>query len=316
MSTELFDVNATLGALLVGFGASCMFYGILTTQIYVYLRSYPSDRTFNKVLVASLLVLETANQCFVGHSVYFYTVTNYGSPLVLLIGDVPWTLILQTTLGSIVGSIVRGCFAVRVWRFSNSNWPITAAIALFTAGHLGVSILFTQRCFVVKKLVYLNDMKSIATISLALGAFTDVFIAAALCHFLRNYRTGQKQSDSLVNNLILYAINSGLVTSAFSIATLILYNTMPQNFVFMATFFVLSKLFAISLMANLNTRKTIRGRGTYRDTERGTDRRTETFKSNIVSPLQNSFYMTPPLPSSTIQTLDTQVDVKVKGLPF
>jgi len=169
----------------------------------------------------------------------------------------------------------------------------------------------------LRKLVYLNNLKNIATISLALGAFTDVFIAVALCYFLRKFRTGQKQSDSVVNNLILYAVNSGLVTCAFSITTLILYNMMPGNFVFMAIFFILSKLFAISLMANLNTRKLIRGRGTYRETDRGTERRTEIVKSNLPSsPLQNSFYMTPQMPNSQIHSLSSESDIKVAGLAY
>jgi hypothetical protein len=37
---------------------------------------------------------------------------------------------------------------------------------------------------------------------------------------------------------------------------------MPENFIFMGVYFVVSKLYAISLMAALNTRSIVGGRGT------------------------------------------------------
>jgi len=62
--------------------------------------------------------------------------------------------------------------------------------------------------------------------------------------------------------MTLYAINTGGLTSAFSATTLILYDIMPHNFIFMSTYFVLSKLYVNSFLATLNTRKVVRGRGT------------------------------------------------------
>jgi hypothetical protein len=44
-------INNTLGAILVGFAVSCVAYGILLTQIYVYFSRYPSDRPMYKYLV-------------------------------------------------------------------------------------------------------------------------------------------------------------------------------------------------------------------------------------------------------------------------
>lgn len=91
---------------------------------------------------------------------------------------------------------------------------------------------------------------------------TDVVTAAALCWFLRNLKTGFRKDDSIVNKLTIYAINTGVFSSAFSLCTLVLYDTMPTNFIFMAFYFVLSKVYANSFFAALNTRRSIRGRGT------------------------------------------------------
>ncbi|KAI0927054.1 hypothetical protein AcV5_007693 [Taiwanofungus camphoratus] len=61
---------------------------------------------------------------------------------------------------------------------------------------------------------------------------------------------------------MLYAVNTGILTSAISLCTLILYDTMPENFIFMCFYFIVSKLYANSFLATLNTRKVLRGRGT------------------------------------------------------
>jgi hypothetical protein len=92
---------------------------------------------------------------------------------------------------------------------------------------------------------------------------TDVLTAVSISWYLRRLKTGYKNSDTLVNKLIAYAVshtslhssseghiynvcecfqvNTGLVTSAVSIACLVTYGTMPENFIFISLYFVLSK---------------------------------------------------------------------------
>jgi len=91
---------------------------------------------------------------------------------------------------------------------------------------------------------------------------TDVFTAASLSYFLHKMRTGFKRSDTLINRLIIYSVNTGMLTSVFSAAVLATYNIMPINFVYMSLYFILCKLFANSCIATLNTRRFVHGRGT------------------------------------------------------
>lgn len=55
----------------------------------------------------------------------------------------------------------------------------------------------------------------------ALDATTSVLIASFSIYYLLRERTGFKRSETIVNRLIIYAINTGLVTSICSILTLI-----------------------------------------------------------------------------------------------
>src|SRR3984957_4352978 len=65
---------------------------------------------------------------------------------------------------------------------------------------------------------------------------------------------------------------------------------------------------------SLNTRKMVRGRGTYKESDKGTtERRTEISKTNIPqSPFQNSFCMTTQMPSFQVQTFDTENENEIK----
>ncbi|KDQ50502.1 hypothetical protein JAAARDRAFT_199904 [Jaapia argillacea MUCL 33604] len=284
------DLNSTLGADFVGFAVSSVVYGILTAQVYTYLKKYPLDKTGYKLLVASLWVLETVDQAFIGHQFYFYCITNYGNPLVLIDRPGIWSLVAQVEVGALAGSIVKACFAMRVYRFSNQNIYVSGLIILMILTQLGEMSFFMLLSRVtepydlkaprqpirfsgshgLKSLADLVTVKGLGSSSLALGVATDAVTAFALCYFLQGLRTGYAGSDSLVNSLTLYAVNTGILTSAFSLATLILYNIMPANFIFMAFYFVVSKLYAISFLATLNTRRIVRGQGTDRERSTGT----------------------------------------------
>ncbi|TFK34807.1 hypothetical protein BDQ12DRAFT_656505 [Crucibulum laeve] len=269
--------DETLGAASIGFSISCVVFGVLTTQVFVYFQRYHADRPMYKILVATLWIIELLDQILIGYSVYYYTVTHYAEPLVLINGSIIWTLIIQIPLGCLVGTIVKLAFAMRVWRFSHKNVWITGLILALILAQMGLGIVYTVRSFELNRLSAASKLKVIASLSLGSGMITDIIIAASLCYFLQRLRTGFKKSDSLVNRLCIYAINTGVLTSAVSLCTLALYNAHPHAFHFMASYFVLGKLYAISFLATLNTRKVIRGRGTDREGDSSGDGARNTF---------------------------------------
>ncbi|KAJ3919519.1 hypothetical protein F5877DRAFT_66493 [Lentinula edodes] len=268
-------IDNTLGALFVGFAMACCIYGILLSQIYTYLANYPLDRPVYKFIVLLILTLETVDQALIGQIYYHYGISNFSNPLTLIEGAQTWSFILQQTLGSVVGTIVKISFALRVWRFSQRNFWITGLIMVLAIGGLSLSIVFTVKSFMLPDVFSVVRLRVLGTIALGVGVLTDIVTALALCYFLNKLRTGYRQSDSLVSSLIKYAINTGALTSVISVTTVVLYNLMPSNLIFIAVFFILSKLYAISFMATLNTRRVVRGRGT--DKQNTTTNRTNMF---------------------------------------
>ncbi|PFH51227.1 hypothetical protein AMATHDRAFT_59512 [Amanita thiersii Skay4041] len=294
--------HSTLGAMFVGFCVACVIFGVLSIQVFTYFRRFPSDRSVYKVLVAAIWLLEVLDQVLIGYSVYFYVISHYGDIITLVSKKIVWTLLVQTCIGSFVGLIVKSCFCTRVWRFSGRNVVITGTILFLVVATFVLAVVYTVRAFTLRAILQLElpHIKLIATIALASGVGTDVLTATALCYYLRKLRTGHRKSDSLVNTLTVYAINTGALTSAISLSTLLLYNLKPNTFYFMATYFALGKLYAISLLCTLNTRKIVRGRGT----DRGGHTSTNPDVHFLVNHHTRSMLRSQPL-----QDKSTQIDV-------
>jgi len=224
---------------------------------------YTNDSTSYKILVLSLWILEALHQAFVGHIAWYYIVDNAGSLLVLLNPPI-WTLSAQILLGALAGLIVKICFGLRVWKFSRGNLLVTGLILGMALAQFVMAVLFTIRSFHLR-VGQADEIKTLATTALSLGVATDILTAASLSYFLHKMRTGYKRSDTLINRLIIYSVNTGTLTSIFSGAVLVTYNMMPDNLIFIALYFILSKLYANSCLATLNMRRFVHGRGTDRE---------------------------------------------------
>jgi len=250
----------TIGALVFGWGISNIVFGMLCIQVWRYYQRYPNDHWSYKVLVFALWALEALHQAFIGHTTWYYVVENFGDIFVYLKPPI-WSLCAQTVLGSLVGSIVKICFAMRVWKFSRGNYLVTGLIIGMVIAQFATAIFYTIKTFQLQ-VDQAGQIRYIGSVALSLGMVTDVFTAASLSYFLHKMRTGFKRSDTLINRLIIYSVNTGMLTSVFSAAVLATYNIMPTNFVYISLYFILCKLFANSCVATLNTRRFVHGRGT------------------------------------------------------
>ncbi|ESK92512.1 hypothetical protein Moror_4460 [Moniliophthora roreri MCA 2997] len=255
-------IDNTLGATLLGFALASVLSGILIHQMFVYFMTYQEDKRFYKLVVTVIFVLEFINQILIGHFCYHYTITNFSNPFAIWVSHDTWSII--QTIGATVGSIVTMCYAARVWRLSERNHWITGILICLTIAHFVCSLAFTVKAFGLGPIAEVYMIKRIGRASLAFGASSDIATAAALCYFLNKLRKNFQHNLSasrLVDNLVRYGVSTGATTSLVSISCLIMFNLMPQNLVFIGVYFALSKCYAISFMAMLNTRRLMNGRG-------------------------------------------------------
>ncbi|KAL0577795.1 hypothetical protein V5O48_004196 [Marasmius crinis-equi] len=92
----------------------------------------------------------------------------------------------------------------------------------------------------------------------ALAVASNLYVAAALCFLLYRSKTGYEKSDLMVWKLSIYALTTGLVTSICALTSLISILAGPTTFVYILFFFYIGRLYANSLLANLNIRMHVR----------------------------------------------------------
>ncbi|KAJ3859620.1 hypothetical protein EV359DRAFT_68007 [Lentinula novae-zelandiae] len=183
--------------------------------------------------------IEFIHQTLVAHTAYHYLVLCFGSPIIILTEPLVWSFVTLIVVGTVSESIVKFCFIIRIWRFSNHNKMVTTALSMLVFAEIGwiLGNVISQ----LQNALGLASIKYVASGGLATGALGDILLALAMCYYLRKWRTGYQEPDSLLNNLVQYALNTGVMTSTLGVLTLILYDTSTSNFQYMGVHLVLSK---------------------------------------------------------------------------
>jgi len=254
------DMNGTLGAAFIGNIVGAILFGITTLQAFIYFKTSPEDRWSFKLLIGFLWLLGAIQIAFMTEGVYCYVVLNFNNPTV--IQNIPWAILSQVIITCLSDTIVRGIFARRIWLLSGRNKSLLFCI-MFTT----LVVFVSGNALAIRGIINVSYAQLILDswlLYIALGSvvLADILIATSICVLLYHSRSGFKSSDSLVNTLMLYSINTGMLTSFCAMACCITFAIWPRTFVFMGIYFVLSKLYINTILAVLNTRSLLRKRTT------------------------------------------------------
>ncbi|KAJ3832190.1 hypothetical protein F5878DRAFT_24090 [Lentinula raphanica] len=91
----------------------------------------------------------------------------------------------------------------------------------------------------------------------------DLVITLAMVYNLYKSRTGLKKTDHVLNMLIIFTVNTGLITVVLSTASLICFLVLPQSILIYVALYValetiLPKCYLNSFLATLNSREFLR----------------------------------------------------------
>ncbi|EPQ52834.1 hypothetical protein GLOTRDRAFT_112100 [Gloeophyllum trabeum ATCC 11539] len=256
-------VASTFGILLISLVISAIFYGVTLLQTYIYYRQYPQDPLIQKIIVAFLWFLDTMHLIFCTITIYWFLVANYGKPETL--DSSTWSMKLQTDFNGLVGLIVQFFFARRVWLLS-FNWLLVSTICILSALHFVLGIVFTVEAFQLGHISKYRVLTWITCLGFSAAAVADILIAAAMCYYLAQRRTEFRKTNDVITTLMLYSINTGLLTSIVATACVISFAISPTSFIWLSFFWVLGKCYVNSLLGMLNSRQHVREKGHQRPT--------------------------------------------------
>jgi len=251
-------LDNTLGSMLIGLVVAAMLNGVAIVQVYYYF-THQSDPRHLKLLVGTVITLDTIHQALITHTVYTYTVTNFGN----LAGfkSVVWSNSAGVVFNALIALLVQSFLTLRVWRCSNHSKLLTGVIVLFVIAEFVTILMATAWSFQWKTYERLVGLRHFNVGVNAITVAGDSLIAASLCFFLHRSRTGLSRSDTMIDKLILFTVGTGLLPSICAIFSLIFLLVAKRTFIFIGFFFCIGRLYTNCLLVTLNARKKLLAAG-------------------------------------------------------
>ncbi|KAJ7366767.1 hypothetical protein DFH08DRAFT_835427 [Mycena albidolilacea] len=248
------SLQSTFGSAFVGLVVSAVLYGVTILQTYLYYRNYPNDHKILKWMVALLWALDTAHIALCVIAVYSVLVLNFNKPDILQ--TTTWSMNVQTDFNGLIGLIVEVFYARRVWIVSR-NIFLTVIILILSIIHFGLGIVFTIGSFQTSRANF-GNLVWVTSVGLGSAAAADMLIGISLCYYLSQSRTGFRRTDNLISTLMKYSLTTGFLTGIIACLVVITFGVMPNNFVYVAFFWLLGKCYVNSVLAALNSRESLR----------------------------------------------------------
>ncbi|KAJ8583379.1 hypothetical protein M405DRAFT_513577 [Rhizopogon salebrosus TDB-379] len=259
MSTSVLpqvDMTNTFGAMFIGAILATILFGLSNVQALTYFQTHTSKDTritFFKLIIMGLWTLDALHLALIIHCVYYYLVTNYAKFDALV--EVVWSGKLRIAFDTFTVWVIHFMYAYRVWIVSTGRSRVLSIIVgIIVILSSGVAIFATVEVYKCRLLTDFTGIEWSTLMYLSVITFVDFVIASSLCYFLATSRTGFSSTDSFLTKLMIYTINTGCLTSMCSMATLIACVVMPNNFVWMAIEFLVTKLYVNSFLALMNAR--------------------------------------------------------------
>ncbi|KAI0706403.1 hypothetical protein C8Q76DRAFT_157534 [Earliella scabrosa] len=129
------------------------------------------------------------------------------------------------------------------------SWSLSTIAFVPSGSAIICQVFFARR-------VWLGILKYSWLVCIRVGAATaaDAILTSVLVYTLHKSRTGMKRTDSIINVLILYSVNTGLIISAANVLCLVCGLVLPQTLTYVVLDSVISSLYLNSVLASLNSR--------------------------------------------------------------
>ncbi|KAK2459929.1 hypothetical protein APHAL10511_008058 [Amanita phalloides] len=248
-------LSDTMGVMLIITLVSAVLHGITVAQAHRYFTLYSNDILYLKVLVTVLVVVDATHLSMAIYTVYHYLIRNFYNPA--MIGHFVWSVTVEAICTSLNSSIVQFLYALWVWRLSKNKLLLFITITLvLLQGACNIAwVIISTQIKVYSQLIHIGPLTM--TMQL-LSALIDVINAVSFIVLLRRSRSGFIKSDSLINKMIFFVLSTGLLTSLYATAVVVLLIATPRSFIAGALYLCVGRLYVNSFIAALNARRVVK----------------------------------------------------------
>jgi len=245
------NLSSTLGGLFFGCVFSTWLYGVVCSQCYFFMKYRLRGGKFElKFIVSFLWILETLHLCLFTHGYYDYVVNSHHNPARLSTPEATFYGMVPCTLA--VAALVHYVWLKRIWALSKSKLRLIFAVVMVSVTLFGWGVGFLWTALSLTQNTWTQVTPWLVYTPLACLTVNDLIATSFLCATLQRSKLGIRSTDDAINVFIVFALNTGLLTSVCSVITvvLLLFSSLQQWYVSM--YVVLNRLYVNSLLAMLN----------------------------------------------------------------
>jgi Family of unknown function (DUF6534) len=246
-------LDLLLAPVLVGTFFSIFLSGILVVQCYNYFLYFPKDRKWMKVIVGYMLLsdmIHTGVECAI---TFQYLISLFGQNEAILFSTHLFSCIPLFTVA--IATVAQCFFAWRVTRLTKSKL-LGGAIGILAFIEFLGGTGSTIGMVLVEDILEFEKFKGVVIVWFTSCVLCDSLISFSLCHYLSTHRTGLPTTDYLISRINRTTIQTGLVTSVWAIADLVVFNA-QNNSMHLLFCFPLPKIYANSMLSTLNARQSL-----------------------------------------------------------
>ncbi|KAI0368658.1 hypothetical protein BV20DRAFT_452243 [Pilatotrama ljubarskyi] len=249
------DMDVTIGVILVGLAVTASLFGVSTAQAGWYFKHYRHDRTFLRVLVGLVWSLDICHLILYSITMWLYLAERE----LAAFGEtaLPWTSNVQILCNACVVFVIQTFYAFRIMTLSRSL-RLTAALAAFVLADFGLAVTLFVKSLMTDTVSEYIQLEAFDIALSTLTAATDVLLSGTLVTLLARSRTGSSIANRLINRLLFYTINTGLLTSLCAVLSLIMVLVSPTTSIYVMFYYIGAHLYSVSLLATLNARAGLR----------------------------------------------------------
>lgn len=201
--------------------------------------------------------LNTLQLALLCYTTYYFLVLCYGESDELAVSI--WSLNLEIAPSVIATFMVRCFFTVRLWHLSQGNRTLICTIMAFAFPQLGIGLGMCVASFQKNKFSELPRYMGLMTAQMSAAATADILITASLLYYLKQSKEfGTRRTNSLINRLIVWTVNTALLTGVAETAQVISWVSATNTLIFLPFHLILAKLYTCSMLAMLNGRRRLR----------------------------------------------------------
>ncbi|KAI0351377.1 hypothetical protein OH77DRAFT_950707 [Trametes cingulata] len=258
-----------LGSILIGGFIQAIFYGNLFSLTWrYYTRDRRADPWWFNAAVGLAWLLCTLSVAITIQGLWFFIFQSFTTSRALA----PWTIDFYLFVNSMIATVVRLLYIYRLAKLCRTltyfrRRALSTVVLLFTAvlcmvelaGSIDISVRLLRSQAATRGDVG-SHLKPVFYLIFATGLSADIILTILMCFWLYSARTGIQRTDSVINTMIVYSIQTGLFPSIVETGGMIAFIVAPQSQTFLAFYIQIGVLYLSSLLTSLNTRRLVQQR--------------------------------------------------------